>query len=369
MRRHSTFLLAPPQRHQQCCLLALVALLAILLLASPTVLAAPPPQGKPIRPLHGAGYEHLDCSACITVARTLFERLNQTLAENPSTYLISHRLGKKNQLRRRQYRNSELLVTEVMENVCTSYKNDARLLRLHPKSKVRLYHQQVFGDTRLGVRHALREDEVYPADADSAAWAEKLDGQLYPIARLYSRQDADALQGLQSLSATPTMCALLVEEFEDEIESLVKSVRSLEETEHSLCGMALPVNKPRTALDGETEGDEVSSAPLITNVCADVEVLRAAARRDQQRWEQYERREAKRKAKLDQRRKLETTAAAATSEPAEEAPTNAEAAAALASSAPGAPGEPIDSPTEEAPYSSADGAVKEAAEDRTDGDL
>ncbi|CBZ29594.1 conserved hypothetical protein [Leishmania mexicana MHOM/GT/2001/U1103] len=369
MRTHSTLLLALLQRHQRCCLLAVAALLVSLLLASPVTLAAITPQGKSIRPLHGAGYEHLDCSACITVARTLFERLNQTLAENPSTYLISHRLSKKNQLRWRQYRNSELLVTEVMESMCTSYKNDARLLRLHPKSKVRLYHQQVFGDTRLGVRHALREDEVYPADADPAAWTEKLDGHLYPIARLYSRKDADALQGLQSLSAMPTMCALLVEEFEEEIERLVKTVRSLEETEYSLCGMALPVTRPRTALDGETEEDEVSSIPLITNVCADAEVLRAAARRDQQRWEQYEHREAKRKAKLAQRRKLETAAAAARSDFAEEAPTSAEAAAALARSAPAAPGEPIDSPAEEAPYSPVGGDGKEAAEDRTDGDL
>ncbi|GET91542.1 hypothetical protein, conserved [Leishmania tarentolae] len=312
MRTRSTFLLAPLKRRQRHWLLAVAALLVSLLLASPDVLAATPSQGKSIRPLHGDGYEHLDCSACIAVARTLFERLNKTLAENPSTYLISHRLSKQNQLRRRQYRNSELLVTEVMENMCTSYKSDIRSLRLHPKSKVRLYHQQTFGDMNLGVRHALREDEVYPADTDPAKFADKRDGHLYPIAKLYSPKDASKLQGLESLSATPTMCALLVEEFEEEIEGIIKVVHSLEEAEYSLCGMPLPVNGTRTTLVGEADEAEVGSLPTITNVCADVEVLRAAARRDQQRWDQYQLREEKRKAKM------KTDTADSGSEPDEE---------------------------------------------------
>ncbi|CAJ1032521.1 TLR4 regulator and MIR-interacting MSAP, putative [Leishmania lindenbergi] len=370
MRAPSTPLLAPLQRNQRHFLLAVIALLVNLFLASSLTLAATPAQGKSIRPLHGAGYEHLDCSACITVARTLFNRLNKTLAENPSTYLVSHRLSKQNQLRRRQYRSSELLVSEVMENVCASYQNDDRLLRLHPKSKVRLYHQQIFGDARLGVRHALREDEVYPADADPAAWDKKLDGHLYPIARLYSVRDADALHGMQSLSATPTMCALLVEEAEEEIEELVKTARTQAEVEYRLCGMAFPLNKSFPTLDGETKENEVSSAPLITNVCVDVEVLRAAARRDQERWEQYQRREAKRKVEIAQRMEnAADVAGAATSELASEASTNTEVAVALDSSTPAAAGKSVDSSTEEVTNNPVGGGDKEVSDNYTDGEL
>ncbi|KAK7199805.1 Enriched in surface-labeled proteome protein 16 [Novymonas esmeraldas] len=284
--------------------------------------AAAPTQGRSVRRLHGAGYEHLDCSACITVARTLFYRLNETIAHNPSTYLISHRLSKENQLRRRAYRNSELLVTEVMENICISYQNDERSLRLHPKSKVRLYHQQVYGDVRLGVRHALREDELYPADADPAQWADRLDGHRYPVARLYSPKDAEALHGLHSFAAAPTMCALLVEEFEEELEDLVKTARSHAEVEYGLCGMALPPGGAVPTLHGVTgEADDESSVRPITNVCANEEALRAAAHQDQLRWAQFQRREARGKAeRAEKRERTSTSAGAATDAPTDAAP-------------------------------------------------
>ncbi|KAG5470188.1 hypothetical protein LSCM4_02882 [Leishmania orientalis] len=364
----STLLLAPPPRHQRRCLLATAALLLSLLLASPLTLAVTPARGKSIRPLHRDGYEHLDCSACITIAGTLFRRLNQTLSDKPSTYLISHRLSKEKQLRWRRYRNSELLVTDVMDDVCTSYKNDLRLLRMHPKSKVRLYHQQSFGDARIAIRHALREDEVYPIDADPAAWAEKQDGSLYPIATLYSPRDADKLHGSQSLSVATAMCALLVDEFEEEIEELVKTARSQAEMEYSLCGMALPLSRAGPTLDGDATESEASSVPLITNVCADVEVLRAAARRDQQRWEQYQRRTARRKADVARMRGL-STAATAASESAEDGAAHGEAAAAVANRARAAPGEPADSTAGEALDSSFAEASANAVDGHADFDL
>ncbi|KAG5496262.1 hypothetical protein JKF63_02563 [Porcisia hertigi] len=353
-------------RHRHC-LAIFISLLISLLFDSSLASAVTSAQGKSVQPLHGLGYEHLDCSACITVARALFNRINKTLAESPSTYLISHRLGKQNELRRRQYRNSELLVSEVMENVCTSYGSDEPLLRLHPKSKVRLYHQQVFGDVRLGVRHALREDEFYPADADPAAWADKGSMHRYPIAKLYSRKDAEALRGLQSRHAAPTMCALLVEEFEDEIEELVKAARTLAETEYGLCGMELPPKLSSPTLNGGTEGDNGSSVPLITNVCADVEVLRAAAHRDQQRWAQYQLREEKRKARRTQRKERET-GGTATSVPATEASTQVgESNLHDSSAAPGA--NLMDSPPEEALHTSLASGVEKDAGDHTNDDL
>ena len=293
-------------------LLPFLALMLLLLLcAAPAQAAEEAPEGRPVRPLHGPGYEHLDCSACLTVSRALFGRLNATLNENPSTYLASHRLNRANQLRRRPYRNSELLVTEVMDNFCRSYENDERTLRLHPKSKVRLYHQQVWKDVTLGVRPSLREDEVYPAGAHDPQWDNYVELRRYEIAKVYSPKDEEALKGMSMLKATPAMCATLVEEFEDEIEELVKLAHNLSDIEYGLCGLPLP---------GTADAAEVRATILpITNVCARTEVLRAAAHRDQLRWSQYMRREAHRLEKLAAKRKAsqESTGEDAAEEKAE----------------------------------------------------
>jgi hypothetical protein len=265
--------------------------------------------GSSLRPLHGPGYEHLDCSACLTVGRALFGRLNATLQENPSTYLASHRLNRANQLKRRAYRNSELLVTEVMDNFCRSYQNDERTLRLHPKSKVRLYHQQVWKDATLAVRPSLREDEVYPAGAHEPKWDDYVELRRYEIAKVYSPKDQEALHGMEMLAATPTMCATLVEEFEDEIEELVKVAHSLSDIEYGLCGLPLA--------DGEdtAAAAEVRAAiQPITNICSQTEVLRAAAHQDQLRWSQYMRREERRKAKLAEKQRAVRTDRAAEEE-------------------------------------------------------
>ncbi|KAG5470604.1 hypothetical protein LSCM1_01850 [Leishmania martiniquensis] len=363
-----TLLPASPLGQPRRCFLAIFALLLGLLLASPLTLAVTQAQGKSIRPLHGAGYEHLDCSACLTVATTLFHRLNRTLSEKPSTYLISHRLSKQNQQRWHQYRNSDLLVADVMEGICDPYKNDIRLLRLHPKSKVRLYHQQSFGDAFIAVRHALREDEVFPADADPSAWAEKQNASLYPMATLYSRKDVEGLHRSQRSPMASVMCALLVEEFEEEIEELVKAARTHSDMEYGLCGMAPPLSKAVPTHDEATAEGEAGSVPFITNVCANVEVLRAAAGRDQQRWQQFQRRLEKKRTDASRRRGSSTTATAA-KEPTGDAATNSEAATVSDQSAPAAPGEPAVPLVEETLDSSVRGDSANAFEGDTNDDL
>ncbi|KPA84771.1 hypothetical protein ABB37_01257 [Leptomonas pyrrhocoris] len=280
---------------------ALLFLLILLSLAAPALVATAH-TGHSVRPLHGPGYEHLDCSACLTVSRALFVRLNATLSESPSTYLASHRLNRVNQLKRRPYRNSELLVTEVMDNFCSSYKNDERTLRLHPKSKVRLYHQQIWKDVTLGVRHSLREDEVYPEGAHDPQWDDYVELRRYQVAKVYSPKDQGALHGMEMLAATPTMCATLVEDFEDEIEELVKLAHNLSDIEYGLCG--LPLADPTdAAASGEAEAVRDAIRP-ITNICALTEQLREAAHQDQLRWSQYMRREERRKERLEEKEKV-----------------------------------------------------------------
>lgn len=257
-----------------------------------------------MRPLHGPGYEHLDCSACLTVSRALFERLNGTLSENPSTYLASHRLNRANQLKRLPYRNSELLVTEVMDNFCRSYQNDERTLRLHPKSKVRLYHQQAWRDAKLAVRPSLREEETFPDGAHDPEWDDYVPLRRYQIAKVYSPKDQEALQGLAMLGATPAMCATLVEEFEDEIEDLVKLAHNVSDIEYGLCGMPLPEDGEDAEAAAAARAEVMAAIRPITNICARTAVLREAARQDQLRWAQYARREARRLAKLADKEKL-----------------------------------------------------------------
>ncbi|KPI87420.1 hypothetical protein ABL78_3504 [Leptomonas seymouri] len=272
----------------------LIFSLVLLSLAVPVVTATQ--EGHTVRPLHGPGYEHLDCSACLSVSRALFGRLNTTLSENPSSFLSSHRLNSENQLKRLPYRNSELLVAEVMDDFCRSYLNDERSLRLHPKSKVRLYHQQVWKDSTLGVRPSLREDELYPEGEHNPDWDVYVELRRYPIATAYSPKDQEALHGMEMLAATPTMCAMLVEDFEEEIESLVKLAHNLSDIDYGLCG--LPLAKA-AGISAAAEVEKVRAAiQPITNICARTEVLREAAHRDQLRWSQYMRREARRKAKL-----------------------------------------------------------------------
>lgn len=293
-----------PQRRRAAVIPCFLLLLLLLVLTAATETVAAASEGHPVRPLHGPGYEHLDCSACLGVSRALYDKLNATLSANPSTYLASHRLNRANKLRRLPYRNSELLVTEVMDNLCTSYQNDERTLRMHPKSKVRLYHQQVWKDAGLGVRHALREDEVYPPGATELWWGDPVELRRYAIATVYSPTDQEALHGLERLSAIPTMCATLVEAFEEEMDELVKVARTLSEVEYGLCGLPLP--------NATADAEEVrATIRPIANTCARTSLLRTAAQQDQLRWSQYKRRETRRKEKLAEKLKVAADAAEA----------------------------------------------------------
>lgn len=241
--------------------------------------------------LHGAGYEHLDCSACLTVAAVLAHRLNETLQTQSSTFLVSHRLDTTNKVRHHNYRGSELLVAEVLDGLCSSGTYQERQLRMNPDSKVRCYHGQFLEDLMQPPREGLREGEVFPAGSSATVIGENQEKRRYPIARLYSTRDNQALYGMYKTAAI-TMCDTLVDTYEEEMERMVQSAQSTEEIEHLLCGLPFTTNDNRHLddLDDNDDDDEERLSNPVTDVCSNTEVLRAAAHRDQLRWERFDRR-------------------------------------------------------------------------------
>lgn len=251
---------------------------------------------------HGDMFAHFDCSACLVVARVLGERMNASLRENAGSFVVSHRqdtLGK--DARRRDYRDSELRTIEVLETLCDSENYERFAFRFNNKTKSRAYHLVTDTDMMEASRPPLREDTQYP---QGPPFSINATGAMLPMAIFYNANEHRHLRHLVR-GAGQHFCVHAMDDFDEEMEIIVRNATTLEEVEYYLCGLyrgavsSLTTNMPPTPPSGNrsevvqeirsTEGETcrklfpAMEKPLIP-VCAPVDKVARAAHMDNLRW-------------------------------------------------------------------------------------
>ncbi|CCW62848.1 unnamed protein product [Phytomonas sp. EM1] len=264
-----------------------------LLLVCVAFLCVLPQIGQSMETQHGEKWKHLDCSACLVVARVLETRMNSSLEFGPTTYLVASRMeeGSKSNNRRLDFRTSEARAIEVLEYFCDAGFYHDYPLRLNSKTKVRGYHLRTHGDMRNANYTELNEDHFFPPDLDRAELDKMHSEGKLPLARLYTAGEIRELSVLTT-SAPEQFCVRLMAEHEELLEEIIKYANSLSELEAHLCGFRWQEMADSAAESSSSDSKDlfkVLGRPL-TRVCEDAAALQASATLDQQRWEAWENR-------------------------------------------------------------------------------
>ncbi|EAN80467.1 TLR4 regulator and MIR-interacting MSAP, putative [Trypanosoma equiperdum] len=205
--------------------------------------------GDPLFRIHEPTYAFLDCSACIAFAGHLGRRMNESIrygGRGGATFLSSHRLGKDNKLKRRDYATSELRGAEVLEKICNDSLFDDYALHFRADMRIRVYDN---GESE------------------------------YPLAQHYSKEDSRILKAVKT-KAVHVFCTRVMDEEEDAMTSLVREVELLSELEQRLCG-------------GYLEMRNITAPPFpvekaVTAVCVGVEPSIEAEVRRLEKYEKWQ---------------------------------------------------------------------------------
>ncbi|CCW70683.1 unnamed protein product [Phytomonas sp. Hart1] len=236
---------------------------------------------------HGAEWRHLDCSACLTVAMVLEERMANSLKFGPTSYLLHHRIAENSTIHRprRDFRTSEARAFEVLEVLCREKFYYPYPLRLNPKTKVRGYHLRSYGDLRRSNYSELREKDRFPPGMDLRQ-LNLVDQVIYlSLAQLYTTREVRELSAI-TLNAPEQFCVRLMEDHEEALEEIVRYADGLTELEALLCGLKW---RERKDLASTSRGVLRRFREPLTRVCEDVAALRSAAALDQRCWEAWDR--------------------------------------------------------------------------------